>query len=109
MRLLLDEDLPLRLKNYIHDHEVKTIRDMGWLGKKNGELLALILEQFDVFLTGDRSVQYQQNLEESKIIFVVLIAYNNALESLISPLENALSMLNDLKPGTVTEVRAKEL
>ena len=61
MRILLDESLPRKLKNNFGlEHEVYTVRDMQWLGKKNGELLRLITNiGFDLFVTGDRNLPYQ--------------------------------------------------
>jgi hypothetical protein len=61
MRLLLDENLPKRLKSDFPAHEVFTVRDKGWNGIKNGELLRLMLaDNFDVLLTFDKTLQHQQ-------------------------------------------------
>jgi hypothetical protein len=63
MRLLLDENVPRQLKRDIIGHEVFTVREKGWNGKKIGELLALLLaEQFDALITADKSLQHQQNV-----------------------------------------------
>jgi predicted nuclease of predicted toxin-antitoxin system len=64
MKLLLDEQLPTKLKYRFSElgHETFTVRDMNWLGKKNGELLNLISkENFDVFVTNDKNLHFQQN------------------------------------------------
>ncbi len=62
MRLLLDENLPKRLRLDFPDHEIYTIRDEQWNGIKNGELLKLLIENlFDALLTFDKNLQYQQN------------------------------------------------
>jgi predicted nuclease of predicted toxin-antitoxin system len=62
MRLLLDENLPKRLKSDFFDHEVFTVREKGWNGIKNGELMQLMLENnFDALLTFDKNLQHQQN------------------------------------------------
>jgi len=53
MKILLDESLPKRLKKDLKEHHVKTVPEMGWQGKKNGELLKLMLDHFDVFITAD--------------------------------------------------------
>lgn len=65
MKILLDESLPRKLKNYFeNEHEVWTVRDKGWLGQKNGSLLKLMVENsFQIFVTVDRGLQYQQNLK----------------------------------------------
>ncbi|GAA4739960.1 DUF5615 family PIN-like protein [Flavisolibacter ginsenosidimutans] len=64
MRILLDENLPRQLKSsFDPPHEVKTVRDLGWLGKKNGELLGLaVFNGFDYFITLDKNLRHQQNL-----------------------------------------------
>jgi predicted nuclease of predicted toxin-antitoxin system len=63
MKVLLDESLPRKLKyRFGEDFEVYDVSDMGWLGKKNGELLKLVIEnEFEIFVTVDRNLPYQQN------------------------------------------------
>lgn len=62
MKLLLDENLPKRLKNDFPDHEIHTVRDKGWNGIKNGLLLELLIsEGFNALLTFDKNLQHQQN------------------------------------------------
>ena len=63
MRVLLDECLPTRLKQVITGHEVSTVSDAGWAGKGNGELLGLAVDSFDVFVTIDKNLPAQQNLQ----------------------------------------------
>jgi len=84
MKILLDESLPRKLKNdFGGDHEVLTIRDTGWLGNKNGELLRLMTDNgFEVFVTVDRNLQYQQNLKRLSITIFVLCAIDNRRETL---------------------------
>lgn len=79
MKLLLDENLPKRLKNDFTSHEIYTIREKNWNGKKNGELMKLLIEeQFDAFLTFDKNIQYQQNFQKYPISVFVLSAKNNS-------------------------------
>ena len=84
MRLLLDENLPKHLKaDFGPDYDVKTVRDMGWLGKKNGELLGLIVfNGFDFFVTIDKNLRYQQNLDRIELKIFLLLAINNRRETL---------------------------
>lgn len=84
MKILLDENLPKQLKaNFGPDYDVKTVRDMGWLGKKNGELLGLIVfNGFDFFVTIDKNLRYQQNLDRIELIIFLLLAINNRRETL---------------------------
>ncbi len=83
MRVLLDENLPKRLKLDFAEHEVFTIRDKGWNGVKNGELLALMIKNgFDVPITFDKNLQYQQNFSKYTIAVLVLSARINTYEEL---------------------------
>lgn len=84
MKILLDESLPRKLKNYFGtEHEVWTVRDKEWLGQKNGVLLQLMIENgFEIFVTVDRNLPYQQNLQKLPITIFVLCAINNRLETL---------------------------
>ena len=75
MRVLLDEDLPHKLRQNLPGHDVSTVSYMGWSGLKNGELLkAAEVAGFEVFLTGDQKLSYQQNLKERLIGIVTLSA-----------------------------------
>jgi hypothetical protein len=75
VRVLLDENLPHRLRNRLGSHEVFTVRYQGWSGLKNGELLRTAeSDGFEVFLTGDQTMSYEQNLTAREIAVVVLSA-----------------------------------
>lgn len=76
MKVLLDENLPHKLRSALASHDVSTAAYMGWAGVKNGELLALAeAAGFQVFLTADRNLAYQQNLSGRVIALVVLTAH----------------------------------
>jgi hypothetical protein len=94
MKLLLDENLPKRLKQDFPEHEIYTIRDKNWNGKKNGELLVLMLEEgFDALLTFDRNLPYQQNFNKYSLPVLVLNAQDNTyatLKELIPQIKNKL-------------------
>ena len=78
MKLLLDENLPKRLKNDFPNHQVFTSNEMGWSGKSNGELLRLMQEQeFDALLTFDKNLQHQQNFTKYELTVFVLSAPKN--------------------------------
>ncbi|HEY4775159.1 MAG TPA: DUF5615 family PIN-like protein, partial [Xanthobacteraceae bacterium] len=79
MKVLLDECIDWRLARDIVGHEVKTARQMGWTTIKNGELLALASEHFDVFVTVDRNLSFQQNIGSLSIAVIVLRARTNRL------------------------------
>ena len=103
MLLLLDENLPKRLKTNFPDHDVFTVRDKEWNGIKNGELLKLMLaNNFDALLTFDKNLQHQQNFIKYPIAVFVLTAYNNTYE-LLSPLTvqvNRILLVGILAPGS---------
>ena len=84
MKILLDENIPAKLKlDFGEEYEVKTVRDMKWLGKKNGELLGLAaFNGFDIFITLDKNLKNQQNLEKVAIKFIVLLAKDNKHQTL---------------------------
>lgn len=78
MKMLLDENLPKRLKMDFSDHEIYSVRDKSWNGLKNGQLLKLMLENdFPVLLTFDKNLQHQQNFQTYTITVFVLSALNN--------------------------------
>ena len=75
MKLLLDENLPKRLKQDFLEHEIYTVRDKGWNGIKNGELLKLMVaDGFQALLTFDKNLQHQQNFERYTLTVFVLKA-----------------------------------
>ncbi len=82
MKVLLDECLDWRLLRQIVGHEVKTARQMGWSTIENGELLALASKEFDVFVTVDRNLSFQQDLPAFDIAVVVLRSRSNRLADL---------------------------
>ena len=73
MRVLLDADVPAPLRHRLPGHDVTTAQRMGWGLLQNGELLAAAeADGFDLFLTGDKNLSYQQNLEGRRLAVVVL-------------------------------------
>ncbi|HEX8022457.1 hypothetical protein [Mucilaginibacter sp.] len=83
MKLLLDENLPKKLKLDFPEHEVYTVTDKGWNGVKNGELLKLLLNDgFDALLTFDKNLQHQQNFKKYTICVFVMIAPINTYAEL---------------------------
>jgi len=84
MKILLDESLPRKLRNdFGEGYEIWTVRDKGWLSKKNGELLKLMTDDnFDIFITVDRNLPYQLSLKRLSITIFVLCAKDNRRETL---------------------------
>ena len=106
MKILLDESLPRKLKNdFGTDQEVWTVRDKGWLGQKNGALLKLMVEDgFDLFVTVDRNLPYQQNLQRLPLTIIVLCAKNNRRETLAALIPKIFDRLAEGKWQNVIEV-----
>lgn len=106
MKILVDESCPRKLRNdFGGEHDVWTVRDRGWLGKKNGELLKLIVEAgFELFVTVDRNLPYQQNTENLPIPIVVLCANDNRRETLQQLIPKIFTRIAEGNTGTVIEV-----
>lgn len=82
MRVLLDHCVPRRLRRLLVGHEVRTAFEQGWSALGNGTLLARAAEQFDVFVTVDHNVQYQQNLKALPLPVIMLVVQDNRFETL---------------------------
>jgi predicted nuclease of predicted toxin-antitoxin system len=106
MKLLIDECTPRTLKKLIMNrgHECRTVQESGWAGKKNGELLSLAEVAFDVLITLDTNLRYQQNLTGRKIAIIVLKSSSNRLEHLRQHFPSVLSALERIKPGEIVLV-----
>jgi predicted nuclease of predicted toxin-antitoxin system len=106
MKILLDESLPRKLSEFFGtEHEVLTVRDMNWLGKKNGELLRLVTENnFEVFVTADRNLPYQQNLKAITFILAILCGVNNRQETYINLIPKLLYLLKNSESPSVIQV-----
>ncbi len=103
MKVLLDENLPYLLRNNIGNHDVFTVRYKGWAGLKNGELLTTAEDDgFEVLITGDQTISYEQNLAGRRVAILVLSSIDwhilkNHLPLVIAAIDGAL-------PGTVQTV-----
>ncbi len=104
MRVLLDECLPRRLRRELPGHEVRTVGEAGWAGVSNGTLLRRAAEAFDVFVTVDRNLTFQQNLSDLRIAVVVLVAISNEFESLKPLMPEVLRLLPSLRRGRVVRL-----
>ena len=106
MRILLDECLPKRLKRDLVGHQARTVPEMGWASKKNGELLALAEPEFDVFLTVDRNLSFQQEVGRLGIAVVVIVAKENRHADLQPLVPDLLAVLVGVSPGQLIHVGA---
>ena len=99
---MLDECVDRRLAREIAGHEVKTVQEMGWAGVKNGQLLSLMSQHFDAFVTVDSNLSFQQNLAAVAVAVFVLRASTNRLVDLRVLLPQLLATIPSAKVGTVT-------
>lgn len=100
MKILLDENINKRLKNLLTDYDVYHVKDMGWLGKKNGELITLAVNNnFSIFISNDTNIKYQQNLSKYNMNFVVFKTPGNELDFIIPLLPKLTGILEEIKRG----------
>ena len=105
MQILLDECVPKRLKRQLLNYQIRTVVKMGWSGKKNGELLKLMQQEgFTVLLTTDQNLRHQQNLRQTGVAVVVMVAPSNRLADLIPLLPNVSEAIKRILVGEVIEV-----
>jgi predicted nuclease of predicted toxin-antitoxin system len=105
MRILLDENLNWRLKRDLPGHEVESVPLLGWAGIQNGALLRKAVENgFDVLMTMDSNMIYQQNLPVQSIAVIVLRAPSNRLADTQPLMSKVVGTLPSLRKGTVTVI-----
>ena len=105
MRILLDEQLPRQLARHIRGHQVRTVQQQGLAGLGNGELLRrAAAAAFEIFVTADQNLQFQQNLAGSPLGVVVLVARSNALEDLLPLVPSVMEAVRDVQPGEVRRI-----
>ncbi len=106
MKILLDECVPKRLANEFPFH-VSTVQQLRLSGLDNGKLLTAIENDFDVLITVDQNLEYQQNLKHSKIGILVLAASSNRYHDLKQAVPACLAALEEIKPGQVRTINIK--
>jgi predicted nuclease of predicted toxin-antitoxin system len=106
MRVLVDECAPRALLTFLarHGHECLSVQDAGWSGKQNGELLDLAEDRFDVLVTLDTNLRYQQNLSMRRIAIVVILASSNRLVDLAPHFPACAAALDSIRPGEIAAV-----
>ena len=105
MKILLDENLPHDLRYFLSGHEVFTVAFMGWSGTENGELLKIAGESgFDVMITKDSGVEYEQPLATLPIAVVVMKAKTNKLDEIRPLIPAILTTLANLQPRTLARI-----
>ncbi len=102
MKILLDESVPHVVQTRLSHLAIRTVQDMGWTGTKNGELLRRAEAEFDVFVTADQKLRYQQNLSGRNLAIIVLPTNQvRAVVTMLPAIENALKLV---QPGAFIEI-----
>src|ERR1017187_3585056 len=105
MKILLDECLPRKLKGHFASHDCQTVPEALLAGKKNGELLAIAERQgFEIFLTMDKGLEYEQNLTGRQIAVIILRAKSNRLVDIVPLVEGCLRQLRSIEPRQIARI-----
>ena len=105
MKVLLDENLPHALRAQLPGHDVFTVQYLGWSGTKNGRLLIRAVNAgFDVMVTMDDGVPYQQNISTLRLAVIVLGAVSNDMDDLRPLMPRLRRAIKSIKPGTVMRI-----
>lgn len=104
MKILFDECVPRLLRRELPGHEVTTVRQAARSGTSNGELLRWAEEWYDVFLTVDRNLEYQQDLTGFQIAVIVLVARSNQYADLQPMMPLAMETLKTIRPGELVRI-----
>jgi predicted nuclease of predicted toxin-antitoxin system len=105
MKILLDECLPRKLKDRFARHDCQTVPDAMLAGKKNGELLAIAERQgFEIFLTMDRGLEYEQNFTGRRIAVILLRAKSNRLVDLAPLVDECLRLMRSIRPAQIARI-----
>src|SRR5262249_18561262 len=98
--------IPKKFKNHLPGHDCLTVPEAGWAGKKNGELLSLAENAgFDVFVSLDQGIEYQQNLTGRNIAVILFRAKSNRLVDLVPLAGKILTTLSSIEPGQLVRIQ----
>jgi hypothetical protein len=107
MRILIDECIDERFRNALPGQDCQTARYAGLAGLKNGDLLAAAeTARFDVFLTVDQGIEYQQNLTARKLAIIILHTKSNRLKDLLPLVPACLVRIASIQPGQIVKIEA---
>ncbi len=105
MRVLIDECIDERFRNHLPGHDCQTVRYTGLAGQKNGELLtAAETARFDVFVTTDQGIEYQQNLTGRNIAIIIFRTKSNRLRDLLPHVPACLAHIESVQPGQIVRI-----
>ena len=105
MKVLVDESLPIALALELKNHEVSTVRAQRWLGLRNGVLLRAAVDSgFQILITADKALRYQQNLPSIGIGVVLVFRVRNRMSDLRPLMPRILAAIEQARPGQLVEV-----
>jgi predicted nuclease of predicted toxin-antitoxin system len=106
MKILIDECLPAELKAHVIalGHECQTVRQAGFGAKKNGELLTLAEGRWDILLTSDRNIKYQQNMAGRSVSILILCVKTNRMKDVLPLMPPCAQAFLSIQPGQMVEV-----
>lgn len=104
LNILLDECVDRRLRRHLTGHNVKTVQECGWSGLENGELVAKIGIQFELFITFDKNMLHQQNIAKYPMAFMVVTRPSQNPDDLKPMAEKIILALPSIKNGTCIQV-----
>ena len=102
MTILLDESVPRLVKTHLSEFPITTVQEMGWAGRKNGDLLKAAEQHFTIFITADQQLRYQQNLTGNPLAIIVLPT--NQVPVVLNLLPRIRDAIADIQPATIIEV-----
>jgi predicted nuclease of predicted toxin-antitoxin system len=105
-RVLFDEDMPRQLRRDLPGFAIRTVQEEGWSSVKNGELLRRASQSFDVLVTADQRLPYQQHIAGFTIGVVVIVAVDTRLPHLRTLTDALRAAIAEVAPGTVVVVKA---
>jgi hypothetical protein len=107
-RVLFDEDVPRQLRRDLLEFDIRTVQEEGWSSIKNGELLRRSSAKFDVLVTADKRLRYQQNIAQHDIGVVVIATRDTRLPRLLQVLDELRTAIRLVTPGTLMIVSGGE-
>src|SRR5438067_1782988 len=99
MRILFDECVPRPLRRHLSGHTIRTVQEMGWAGIRNGELLNLAEPEFDLILSTDQNIPFQQNLKGRDVALIILVTRDTRLPNLLPFVQEIERTAQDILPG----------
>lgn len=104
MKILIDECLPKRIIRHFPEHIAKTVVQAGWKSLKDGNLLQQAQHHFDVFITADQNIQFQQNIQNYDIAIIILVVYRNNMPHIIPLLPQIKSTLLSIEKSQIVHI-----